>query len=49
MENFNLFITLMLADVSYFLMSEPIIWFVGLVILAFLVKILSMIIRGSVH
>jgi membrane protein YdbS with pleckstrin-like domain len=49
MENFNLFITLMLADLSYFLMSEPIIWFVGLVILAFLVKILGMIISHAIR
>lgn len=48
MDNFNLFLTLMMADVSHFLSSEPYVWFVGLAIIAFIAKILSSFIRGSV-
>ena len=47
MENFNLFMTLVLSNISTFLTSEPIIWFVGLVLLAFIVKILSLVVHAS--
>ena len=42
MEQFNLLMTLTLADISTFLMSEPIKYFVGLALLAFVAKIALM-------
>lgn len=49
MENFVTFMRLTLSNISAFLMGEPLIYFVGLVLLACVIKILSSFMRGLIR